>query len=65
MLDAAEERGRLLGFSQGISQGISQGETRMRLLINKLLSDGRTQDALMATTDKTLLEKLYIEYSTR
>ena len=66
MLDAAEERGRLLGvdqgISQGISQGITQGENRMSVLMNKLLRDGRTQDALMATTDKIFCEKLYRAY---
>ena len=62
MLDAAEERGRLLGISQGISRGVSQGEARMGILMNKLLSDGRTQDALMATTDKAFCEQMYIAY---
>ena len=58
MLDAAEERGRLLG----VSQGISQGENRMSILMNKLLRDGRTHDALMATTDKAFCEKMYRAY---
>lgn len=50
-MNAAEERGE------------KTGEQRMSALMQKLLSDGRTQDALKATSDKEYRKKLYKEFS--
>lgn len=42
--------------------GIEEGETKLGLLIAKLLSDGRTSDIELAATNKTIREQLYKEY---
>ena len=50
------------GFNKGLSQGLSQGENRLSKLINKLLTAGKNQDALEATTNPARRMELYREY---
>lgn len=43
-------------------QGMEQGETRLAVLMEKLLEDARTEDARLAAKDKAARGKLYREY---
>lgn len=47
----------------GIEKGVAEGETKLGLLVAKLLSDGRTSDIELAATNKNIREKLYKEYN--
>ena len=55
------EQGIELGIAQGIGQGKEQGESLLGALIQKLLSDGRLEDAQFAATDKAARNRLYQE----
>ena len=62
MLDAAEERGRLLGVSQGISQGISRGEAKLSELMGKIMRSGNQQDLQDAIDNECRRQELYVKY---
>ncbi|MCC8066522.1 MAG: hypothetical protein LIO94_05400 [Clostridiales bacterium] len=53
--DLIEEK----GIQKGISQGISQGIDSMAELVKKLLMEGRTEDALKASTDPLYRDLLF------
>lgn len=59
----AEKQGMKEGMKQGVKQGVEQGETRLADLMEKLLEEGRTEDARLAAKDKAARKKLYREYS--
>ena len=46
---------------EGRAEGEAKGETRLGLLMNKLLSSGRNSDALRATSDAGYRKQLYQE----
>lgn len=50
------------GIEQGIEKGIEQGESRLGLLISRLLTDGRISDIQKAASDETFRKKYYQEY---
>ena len=54
-INAAEERGE--------KRGEENGEQRMSALMQQLLSKGRMDDALKATSDKEYRQKLYKEFN--
>ena len=54
-MNAAEERGE--------KRGEENGEQRMSALMQQLLSKGRMDDALKATSDKEYRQKLYKEFN--
>ena len=43
-------------------QGMKQGETRLADLMGKLLEEGRTEEAMLASRDKAARKRLYREY---
>lgn len=47
---------------KGMKQGVKQGETRLGALMQKLLADGRTEDACLAAADEGERNRLYREY---
>ena len=53
----AEKKGR----KQGMKQGVKQGEKHLGALMQKLLADGRTEDARLAATDEEERGRLYRE----
>lgn len=57
----AERRGREGGRKEGIQEGRVQGELRLGTLMQKLLSDGRVEDARLAAVDETARNRLYGE----
>lgn len=46
---------------KGMKQGVKQGEKRLGALMQKLLADGRTEDARLAATDEEERGRLYRE----
>ena len=66
----AEKQGMRKGVKQGVKQGRrqgrkqgrKQGEKHLGLLMDKLLSEGRTEDARLAAVDEVARHKLYREY---
>ena len=57
----AERKGIKKGVKQGIQQGVKQGETRLGILMQKLLADGRTEEARLAAVDEAERNRLYRE----
>lgn len=55
--DELEER-----ENSGIEKGIEKGESRLGLLISRLLADGRISDAGRAASDEQARRKYYQEY---
>lgn len=49
------------GMKQGVKQGVKQGETRLGALMQKLLADGRMEDARLAAEDERERSRLYRE----
>ncbi len=62
-----EKRGREIGERRGQEMGErhgrEQGEKRLGLLIEKLIKDGRQEDALRASRYAAARKRLYLEYS--
>ena len=56
-------KGQSQGITQGITQGIAQGETKLAMLINRLLTLGRNDDVQRVTTDEMYRQKLYEEFN--
>lgn len=56
-----KQEGRAEGEKIGRAEGEAKGETRLGLLMNKLLSSGRNSDALRATSDAGYRKQLYQE----
>lgn len=51
------------GIDSGIKQGIEQGETRLGLLIAKLLEDGRIDVVSLVSVNQESREKYYRQYN--
>jgi len=56
-----KQEGRAEGEKIGRAEGEAKGETRLGLLMNKLLSSGRNSDALRAASDAGYRKQLYQE----
>lgn len=56
-----KQEGRAEGEKIGRAEGEAKGETRLGLLMNKLLSSGRNSDALRAASDASYRKQLYQE----
>lgn len=54
--------GRKEGRAEGRKEGRTEGENKLGSLVSKLLSSGRTEDAMKASNDAQYREKLYIEF---
>ncbi len=61
----AEKKGVRKGIKQGMEQGIEQGEAMMGMLMNRLLLEGRLEDARLAAVDETARKCFYEEYNMR
>ncbi len=57
-IDGLEE-----GREEGRAEGRAEGEARLSELIMKLLEDGRREDMELALKDRSVRQKLYMEYS--
>ena len=57
-----EKRGREQGEKHGERRGREQGEKRLGLLMEKLIKDGRQEDALRASRYAAARKRLYLEY---
>ena len=44
LFELGEARGKIIGKAEGKAEGEAIGETRMRMLINRLIEDGRMED---------------------
>ena len=53
------------GVRKGIKQGMEQGEALMGMLMNRLLLEGRLEDARLAAVDETARKCFYEEYNMR
>ena len=62
VLERGFEKGFSQGITNGIAQGISQGTNRVLALNNRLLSLGRIEDLMRASSDKEYLDKLFSEF---
>ena len=56
------EKGRKEGLEEGLKEGQKQGEERLAVLINNMVSAGRTEDITKAVTDAEYRQKLYQEF---
>ena len=52
---------RILGMEQGMERGITRGEERFGLLAERLMEEGRTEELLQASKNRSCREKLYRE----
>ena len=52
---------RILGMEQGMERGITRGEERFGLLAERLMEEGRTEELLQASKNRSYREKLYGE----
>ena len=59
--EGGREEGRKEGRKEGIQEGRVQGELRLGTLMQKLLSEGRMEDARLAAVDETARNRLYGE----
>ena len=59
------EQGMEQGIEKGMEQGIEQGEAMMGMLMNRLLLEGRLEDARLAAVDETARKCFYEEYNMR
>jgi flagellar biosynthesis/type III secretory pathway protein FliH len=55
------KEGMQQGVKEGMKQGVKQGEKHLGALMQKLLADGRTEDARLAATDEEERGRLYRE----
>ena len=62
LMAEAKEQAEALGREQGMAQGMAQGEERLRVLINRLILDGRGNEIQKVVTDKEMREAMYREY---
>lgn len=63
--EAREEglaEGRAEGLAEGRAEGLEEGEQRLGVLISKLLSLGKTEDAMKASSDPEYRNRLYKQY---
>lgn len=61
-IEIGEKRGEERGEKRGEKRGRKLGEKRLGLLMERLLQDGRQEDALRASRYASARKKLYLEY---
>ena len=66
LLELGEARGKIIGQAEGKAEGKAEGEAigeaRMRMLINRLIADGRMDEIGKIIDSAEACRKLYKEY---
>ena len=66
LLELGEARGKIIGKADGKAEGKAEGEAigeaRMRMLINRLIADGRMDEIGKIIDSAEACRKLYKEY---
>ena len=62
-VDMGRREGRKEGRALGHAEGRAEGEQRMGMLMSKLLSLGKTEEALRASSDSEYRNQLYKQYN--
>lgn len=62
LLELGEARGKIIGKAEGKAEGEAIGEARMRMLINRLIADGRMDEIGKIIDSAEACRKLYKEY---
>ena len=66
LFELGEERGKIIGKEEGKAEGKAEGEafgeTRMRMLINRLIADGRMDEIGKIIDSAEACRELYKEY---
>ena len=62
LFELGEARGKIIGKAEGKAEGEAIGETRMRMLINRLIADGRMDEIGKIIDSAEACRKLYKEY---
>ena len=66
LLELGEARGKIIGTAEGKAEGKAEGEAigeaRMRMLINRLIADGRMDEIGKIIDSAEACRKLYKEY---
>ena len=57
------KEGRKEGRALGHAEGRAEGEQRMGMLMSKLLSLGKTEEAMKASSDAEYRNELYRQYA--
>ena len=57
------DMGRKEGRKEGRAEGRTEGEQRMGMLMSKLLSLGKTEEAMKASSDAEYRNRLYKQYN--
>jgi predicted transposase YdaD len=60
--EEGREEGRIQGRAEGRAVGRAEGETKLGILINKLMALGRIGDIEKAATDPASRDRLYTEF---
>ena len=62
LFELGEARGKIIGKAEGKAEGESIGEMRMRMLINRLIADGRMDEIGKIIDSAEACRELYKEY---
>ena len=62
-VDMCRKEGRAEGRALGHAEGRAEGEQRMGMLMSKLLSLGKTEEAMRASSDSEYRNQLYKKYN--
>ena len=62
LFELGEARGKIIGKTEGKAEGEAIGEARMRMLINRLIADGRMDEIGKIIDSAEACRKLYKEY---
>lgn len=62
MLELGEARGKIIGKAEGKAEGEAIGEARVRMLINRLIADGRMDEIGRIIDSAEACRELYKEY---
>ena len=66
LLELGDARGKIIGKAEGKAEGQAEGEAigeaRMRMLINRLIADGRMDEIGKIIDSAEACRKLYKEY---
>lgn len=62
LFELGEARGKIIGKAEGKAEGEAIGETRMRMLINRLIEDGRMDEIGKIIDSAEACRELYKEY---
>ena len=62
LVNKGRTEGMLEGMREGIRKGRHEGETMLAVLINNLLSEGRSEDVALAAKDEEARKRFYKEF---